>query len=104
MKNSSMSAFTRGSQIFLHTIRMMGQGTKAAIRVGLVFVLLLLLVEIFFSIKFGKDDLYYTGMYVWCYVKLGFGEWFYPASEIGLSVDGRPVSAESYEAWFLRGR
>ena len=103
MKNSSMSAFTRGSQIFLHTIRMMGQGTKAAIRVGLVLVLLLLLVEIFFIIKFGKDDLYYTGMYVWCYVKLGFGEWFYPASEIGLSVDGRLVSAESYEAWFLRG-
>ena len=59
--------------------------------------------EIFFIIKFGKDDLYYTGMYVWCYVKLGFGEWFYPAIEIGLSVDGRLVSAESYEAWFLRG-
>lgn len=102
MSQSSMSAFTRGSQIFLHTVRMMGQGTKAAIRVGLLCVIILMLVEIFCIIKFGKADMYYTGMYIWSYIKLGIGEWFYPANEIGISVDGRIVSATSYEAWFVR--
>jgi len=82
--NHSMSSFTRGSQIFMHTLRMMGQGAKAAFCVSLFLLGGWLFVRC--SQKIYLKDFYYLFMERWATIKLDIGSIVYPANQIKITV------------------
>ena len=82
--NHAMSSFTRGSQIFMHTFRMMIQGTKAAFLVSGVMVLGWFIFQC--SSKLLLTDIYYWLYERWGTLKLGIGEIFYKPHEINIGV------------------
>ena len=79
-----MNAFTRGSQIFMHSLRMMGQGIKTAFTVSGMMVLGWLGVQCYRKLLW--IDIYHWLFERWATLKLGIGSTFYNAKEITLSV------------------
>ena len=67
-------SFTRGSQIILHTLRMMSQGTKATFWGGGLCALAWVIFQI--SQRIQLPDLYYWGMAQWAEVKLDWAGTF----------------------------
>ena len=84
MSQQSQNSFTRGSQTFMHTLRMMVQGAKAAYLVS-VF---LLSGWLFFrcSQKIYLKDLYYFLTERWATVKLDIGSFFGNSNEITITI------------------
>jgi len=80
----SMNSFTRGSQIFMHALRMMVQGARAVCGVSLI----LLVGWLYFrcSQKINLRDLYYLLAEKWASIKLYIGSFFYHPNEINITV------------------
>jgi type IV conjugative transfer system coupling protein TraD len=73
-RSHTTGSFTRGSQLFLHSLRMVTQGSKAAILGGLFCVLALWFFVCHQTLYI--SDLYYWMMGVWGGIKLDFAETF----------------------------
>lgn len=83
-KKSSMSSFTSGAQLFMHTLRMMNQGLKSS---GIISGFLSLGWFIFrFFQKLSWSDIYYLLYIVWANVKLAIGSLFYAPYDITINV------------------
>ena len=78
--NNNMSSFTRGSQIFMHSLRMAGQGIKTTSLLGGLVALAWLIFRA--SGKMQLTDFYYWFMVGFAHVKLSIGEIFYNRQEI----------------------
>lgn len=74
--------FTRGSQIFAHQMRMLGQGSINALIVGLVSAVVWLMWRIYQ--KLSLVSLYYFIIERYVGLKLAIGEHFYPIDQIGI--------------------
>ncbi|AFC74907.1 type IV secretory system Conjugative DNA transfer family protein [Rickettsia parkeri str. Tate's Hell] len=74
--------FTRGSQIFAHQMRMLGQGSINALIAGLVFTVVWLMWRIYQ--KLSLVSLYYFIIERYAELKLAIGEHFYPIDQIGI--------------------
>ena len=79
-----MSSFTRGSQIFLHSIRMMGQGIKAVLTFNITISCLWFFYRISQTLKL--NDIYYFACERFGALKLLIGTHFYKKHEIMISV------------------
>lgn len=73
-RSHTTGSFTRGSQLFLHSLRMVTQGSKAAVLGGLFCVLALWFFVCHQTLYI--SDLYYWMMGVWGGIKLDFAETF----------------------------
>lgn len=80
----STNSFTRGSQIFMHTLRMMAQGTKVAVLLSLLLLISWLIFRC--SQKLYLKDCYYLLAERWATIKLSIGNKFYPAHKINVTV------------------
>ena len=78
--NNKMSSFTRGSQIFMHSLRMAGQGIKTTSLLGGIVALSWLIFRA--SGKIQLTDLYYWVMVGFAHIKLSIGEIFYDRQAI----------------------
>ncbi|KJV76637.1 F sex factor N terminal family protein [Rickettsia hoogstraalii str. RCCE3] len=74
--------FTRGSQIFAHQMRMLGQGSINALMIGLVSVVVWLMFRTFQ--KLSLISLYYFIIERYVQLKLAIGEYFYPIDQISI--------------------
>ncbi|WP_347939416.1 type IV secretion system DNA-binding domain-containing protein [Rickettsia oklahomensis] len=74
--------FTRGSQIFAHQMRMLGQGSINALTIGLIFTVVWLMWRTYQ--KLSLVSLYYFIIERYAQLKLAIGEYFYPISQIGI--------------------
>ena len=79
-----MSSFTRGSQIFLHNIRMMGQGIKAILTLNISISCIWIFYRCFQKLQL--PDLYYFACERFATLKLIIGEGFYNPQQIMISV------------------
>ena len=83
LKATQVNAFTRGSQIFMHSLRMCIQGTKASCMVSAILIgsfVLLRCVQ-----KLQLVDIYYFLVESFACLKLDIGSIFYPGQEISIS-------------------
>ena len=79
-----MSSFTRGSQIFLHSITMMGQGLKAIFTLNISITFIWFFYRCFQKLKL--NDLYYFACERLASLKLLIGSYFYKPEQIMISV------------------
>ena len=84
MSQQVQNSFTRGSQIFMHTLRMMAQGAKAAYLVSMFSLMSWLFFRC--SQKIYLKDLYYFLAERWATIKFDIGGFFYNPSEITITV------------------
>ena len=82
MSYQNQNNFTRGSQIFAHQMRMLGQGSINALMIGLVSVVVWLMLRTFQ--KLSLLSLYYFIIERYVQLKLAIGEHFYPLEQIGI--------------------
>ncbi|HJD59009.1 MAG TPA: Flp pilus assembly complex ATPase component TadA, partial [Rickettsia endosymbiont of Ceroptres masudai] len=82
MSYQNQNNFTRGSQIFAHQMRMLGQGSINALMIGLVSVVVWLLLRTFQ--KLSSLSLYYFLIERYVQLKLAIGQHFYSLQQIGI--------------------
>ncbi|MFP3034608.1 MAG: TraD N-terminal domain-containing protein [Candidatus Tisiphia sp.] len=82
MSYQNQNNFTRGSQIFAHQMRMLGQGSINALMIGAVSVLAWLMLRIFQ--KLSLLSLYYFIIERYVQLKLVIGQYFYSLEQIGI--------------------
>ncbi len=73
--NNNMEFLYRGSQIFMHSLRMAGQGIKTTSLLGGIIALAWLIFRA--SGKIQLNDFYYWAMVGFAHIKLSIGEIFY---------------------------
>lgn len=82
MQPQNQNNFTRGSQIFAHQMRMLGQGSINALTIGLIFTVVWLMWRTYQ--KLSLVSLYYFIIERYAQLKLVIGEHFYPIEQIGI--------------------
>ncbi|KDO02306.1 type IV secretion system DNA-binding domain-containing protein [Rickettsia tamurae] len=82
MQPQNQNNFTRGSQIFAHQMRMLGQGSINALTIGLIFTVVWLMWRTYQ--KLSLVSLYYFIIERYVGLKLAIGEHFYPIDQIGI--------------------
>ncbi|MCC8370353.1 MAG: type IV secretion system DNA-binding domain-containing protein [Rickettsia endosymbiont of Stiretrus anchorago] len=82
MQPQNQNNFTRGSQIFAHQMRMLGQGSINALTIGLIFTVVWLMWRTYQ--KLSLVSLYYFIIEKYVGLKLAIGEHFYPIGQIGI--------------------
>ena len=83
-KNHSMDSFTRGSQLFMHAMRMVGQGAKIACITSIFFVLVWTLFKS--SRMLTLPDVYYWICERWAVMKFDIGMTFYEKNELTIAI------------------
>ena len=73
-QEQSVNSFTRGSQIFMHNLRMTMQGMKAAMNVSIFSGIGWIIFRSYNKLSW--IDIYYWLIKCWAELKLGIGEGF----------------------------
>ena len=82
MSHYNQNNFTRGSQIFAHQMRMLGQGSINSVIAGLIFSIIWLILRVLQQLSL--ISLYYFIIERYAQLKLIIGEHFYPLEQIGI--------------------